>query len=606
MSSSDTLELAVAAAADPDLARISMARVSERPVGGELLSRPDIMHRAAVLFGFARAAVDFFVAHPEELASLADPWARTKDELMSELTGDVARRGVVSGLRRFRRRATYRVALRDLSGASVDEVMAELSFLAEACLDVAVSAVPDAAGLAVVAMGKLGGRELNYASDVDVLFVHGGAGAEAQESASRAAAGVIGLLSEPTAEGVALRVDADLRPGGRSGPLSRSLAAMVDHYERHAATWERQALLKARPAAGDRGLAERFMDGVMPFVFPAVLPASAIEDVRSTKARIEELVRSRGKDSVEVKRGRGGIRDVEFAVQLLQLVHGRRYPRLREPGTLAALAALGEEGFVSADDAAALSASYRFLRALEHRLQMVRDLQTHDLPVDRSLLGPIARAMRLGDASELLAHHARHTETVRGLHDRLFYRPLLEEGRRPTPRRPRSCWPRWGLRIPGVPARRSNGWWIHPPAWAGSSGGCSRWWRRPWHSPQPLTRPWCGSNASRTACTTKIASRTHSRIVLMRHGGWRRWWRLARCSPTSWWPGPPWCAPCSSCRRRKHRCFPATRSPICSGWRGRSPPETSGSPRSAGAWRWWPTAWWPGRGPMRAPRSRWP
>src|SRR5205823_4633919 len=188
----------------------------------------------------------------------------------------------------------------------------------------------------------------------------------------------------------------------------------------------RQALLKARPVAGDLDLGGRFVEGVTPFVYPRVLEPAAIEDVRATKARIEERVRALGKEEVELKRGRGGIRDVEFAVQLLQLVHGRRHPALRRQGTLAALAALAHEGFVAAADAESLAASYRFLRRLEHRLQMARDLQTHELPADPASLGVLARSMGLWDASALLAEHARHAANVRTLHERLFYRPLLE------------------------------------------------------------------------------------------------------------------------------------------------------------------------------------
>src|SRR5439155_14403114 len=168
--------------------------------------------------------------------------------------------------------------------------------------------------------------------------------------------------------------------------------------------------------------------------YPAVLPASAIEDVRATKVRIEERVRAQGKERSELKRGRGGIRDVEFAVQLLQLVHGRREPALREPNSLLALGALAREGFVGADDAEALAESYRFLRRLEHRLQMVRDTQTHELPSDRAALGPLARAMGLATADLLRSEYERHTDIVRGLHERLFYRPLLESfAGSPTP-----------------------------------------------------------------------------------------------------------------------------------------------------------------------------
>jgi glutamate-ammonia-ligase adenylyltransferase len=339
---------------------------------------------------------------------------------------DIERLGAASGLRRFRRRASYRLAARDLAGARLEEVVEELTAIAEACLRIAVQEAAGTTELSVIGMGKLGGAELNYSSDVDVLFVHPETGPRAQDEASRAAAALSVLLSEATADGVALRVDPNLRPEGRSGPLSRSLPSMLDYYERHAATWERQALLKARPVAGVEPTGRAFVEAVVPFVYPAVLPSSAIDDVRATKARIEEVVRARGKESVELKRGRGGIRDVEFAVQLLQLVHGRRHEHLRVTGTLPALHVLAEEGFVAPADAEALADSYRFLRRLEHRLQMVQDRQTHELPTDRAALGPLARAMGLEDAGRLQADHERHTAGVRSVHERLFYRPLME------------------------------------------------------------------------------------------------------------------------------------------------------------------------------------
>jgi glutamate-ammonia-ligase adenylyltransferase len=422
----EVLRRALGEAPDPELARIAVSRMEERPGARELLERPDIIPGAARLLGFSTAASDFFIAHPEELEALSDVRPRTLDELVTEAESTARASGPRAGVRRFRRRASYRVAARDLAGASADDVLAELSRVAEACLRLAVHATSGAEGLVVIGMGKLGGQELNYSSDVDVVFVHRAKGGEAQESAGRAAAAIIALLSEPTSEGVALRVDPALRPEGRSGPLSRSLESMTEYYGKHAATWERQALLKARPVAGDPALGRAFVEAVAPFVYPAVLPASAIDDVRASKARIEEMVRASGKEAVELKRGRGGIRDVEFAVQLLQLVHGRRHDRLREPNTLAALEALAEEGFVSRPDAEALSDSYRFLRRLEHRLQMVREIQTHELPSDRRALGSLARSMGIPTAEHLKAEYARHTEAVRTLHERLFYRPLLE------------------------------------------------------------------------------------------------------------------------------------------------------------------------------------
>jgi [glutamine synthetase] adenylyltransferase / [glutamine synthetase]-adenylyl-L-tyrosine phosphorylase len=421
----EVLGRALGEAPNPELARIAVSRIGERPVGRELLQRPEIIPPAARLLGFSSAASDFFLSHPEELESLAGLRAHTAAELTAEASADASTLGPDAGLRRFRRRAAYRVAAADLAGTAVEGVMAELSAIAKACLAVALKAV-DGEHLAVIAMGKLGGAELNYSSDVDVLFLHGEGGEGAQEAAVRAVSRLIEALAEPTSEGVALRVDPNLRPEGRAGPLSRSIDSMLEYYERYAATWERQALLKARPVAGDDALGRRFVEGVAPFVFPAVLPATAIEDVRASKARIEEHVRARGKERSELKRGRGGIRDVEFAVQLLQLVHGRRERSLREPNTLLALSALAEEGFVAPDDAEALARSYRFLRRLEHRLQMVRDTQTHELPSDLAALGPLARSMGFASADILRSEYERHTDIVRDLHERLFYRPLLE------------------------------------------------------------------------------------------------------------------------------------------------------------------------------------
>jgi len=428
----EVLGRTLAEAPDPQLTRLQLSRVGEHQGAREALARPEVLRPAVVLLGFSRAAADFLVAHPDEVGALADLRTRDREELDRELEADVEGLGVEAGLRRFRRRAMFRVAARDLLGAGLEEVVAEISAAAEACLCVAARDTP----LAVIGLGKLGGEELNYASDVDVVFLHSGGGPEAQQEAEAAAAGVIRLLSEPTAEGAALRVDAALRPGGRAGALSRSLDATVDYYASHAATWERQALLKARPVAGHVDLGRRFVEAVAGSVYPSQLTAGAIEEVRRTKVRIEEYVRASGKEAVEVKRGRGGIRDVEFAVQLLQMVHGHRDGRLREPNTLRALAVLAEEGYVAEPDARDLAGAYRFLRRVEHRLQMVRDLQTHELPEDRPALTRLARSLGLSGPGELAEAYARQTELVRGLHERLFYRPLLEAFAGPPVPRP--------------------------------------------------------------------------------------------------------------------------------------------------------------------------
>ncbi len=423
MISPEALGRALADAADPHLARLQLSRVGEDPVAREVLGRPEILPVAVRVLGFSTAAADFLVAHPEEAAALADLHPRTGEQLVEELAGEVRRLGSrEAALRRFRRRAMLRIAARDLMGAGLEDVVAEISAVAEACLAEAARGTP----LAVIGLGKLGGAELNYSSDVDVLFLHGGAGTADQALAERAASSLVRLMSDPTADGVALRVDAALRPGGRSGALARSLDSTLDYYANHAAVWERQAQIKARPVAGDLALGAEFVERMTPIVYPDELPPAAIGEVRRTKVRLEEYVRARGKEATEVKRGRGGIRDVEFAVQLLQLVHGRRDPRLREPNTLRALAVLAVDGYVAEPDARDLAEAYRFLRRLEHRLQIVRDLQTHELPEDPEALNRLARAMGMASPSMLRRVYERETSQVRGLHQRLFYRPLME------------------------------------------------------------------------------------------------------------------------------------------------------------------------------------
>ena len=414
------------AAPDPSLARVAFARVSEDPAARQQLASADVLPVAVRVLGFSSAAADLLVRHPDEVGALADVHARPRAELDGELRNDVARRGVEDGLRIFRRRAMLRVAARDLGGAAMEDVVTEISAVAEACLEEACRRTAAEVRLAAIGLGKLGGAELNYASDVDLMFVHADLGGGSQVGAERAAASMIRLLAEPTAEGIALRVDPTLRPGGRGGVLSRSLEATLEYYERQSATWERQAMIKARPVAGDPWIGAAFVDGVAPFVYPTELAPRAIDEVRRTKVRLEEYIRRRGKELTEVKRGRGGIRDVEFAVQLLQIVHGRRDARLRDPNTLRALATLGDEGYVAHEDAGALADAYRFLRRVEHRLQIVRDLQTHDLPNDAHARTTLARSLGLADAEALQDEYERQTELVRGIHERLFYRPLLE------------------------------------------------------------------------------------------------------------------------------------------------------------------------------------
>lgn len=330
----------------------------------------------------------------------------------------------------------------DLPVVPVEVVAAQLADLAaaglRASLAVADATIADALGtkdgrepgdplpcrLAVIGMGKCGGRELNYVSDIDVIFVAEGP----TDIATRLASTMMRVATEAF-----LEVDANLRPEGRQGALVRTLDGHVSYYERWAKTWEFQALLKARPVAGDEDLAREYCEALAPMVWSAADRDDFVADVRAMRRRVLDHIRAEHADR-ELKLGRGGLRDVEFAVQLLQMVHGRGDETIRSQNTLEALAALADGGYVGRDDAANLAASYRFLRLLEHRVQLQKMRRTHLFPPDDDTAGLrwLARAAKLRadgsrDAVGVLQHErSRHTVRVRRLHEKLFYRPLLE------------------------------------------------------------------------------------------------------------------------------------------------------------------------------------
>jgi glutamate-ammonia-ligase adenylyltransferase len=321
----------------------------------------------------------------------------------------------------------------------VDVVAAELAELARAVLVAALciaraglasSTDPTRCRLAVIGMGKCGGRELNYASDVDVLFVAEPSEPGGEEDALRVATALgtrlMRACSTVTGEGAIWPVDAALRPEGRSGPLVRTLASYQAYYRRWAQTWEFQALLKAAPVAGDRQLGERFVATLRPAVWSVADRPGFVEDVQAMRRRVEQTL-PRAEAARELKLGPGGLRDVEFAVQLLQLVHGRTDDSLRSPNTLEALDALAAGGYVGRQDAAQLGDAYRFLRTVEHRLQLQRLRRTHLLPAEPAALRWLARALgyRHDPVAELERDHAGHARQVRRLHEKLFYRPLL-------------------------------------------------------------------------------------------------------------------------------------------------------------------------------------
>ncbi|HEY2552788.1 MAG TPA: bifunctional [glutamine synthetase] adenylyltransferase/[glutamine synthetase]-adenylyl-L-tyrosine phosphorylase [Streptosporangiaceae bacterium] len=441
---------ALGRAADPDLALASLARLAdEAGLRAALRADQGLRDRLTSVLGASAALGDHLARHPADWQVLSGPGAlRRPDaaelrELMLTAVGGQpgdpeppatpaepvqpaqppepsgpAGPDPATALRVAYRRQLLHLAGRDLTGAQqLDDVMAELADLAaaalEAALAIARAALPAEAApcrLAVIAMGKCGARELNYASDVDVIFVaepgHSGKGNGADEAAalrtaSRLAAGLIGVCSQSTPEGALFPVDANLRPEGRSGPLVRTLNSHLAYYQRWAKTWEFQALLKARPAAGDLALGEQYLAAVAPLVWQSSQREGFVADVQAMRRRV---VRSLPAATAgrELKLGPGGLRDIEFAVQLLQLVHGRTDDTLRAAGTLPALSALAAGGYVGRPDAAGLGAAYRFLRAAEHLLQLRQLRRTHTLPDDPAVLrrtGRALRRMRLGDGT---------------------------------------------------------------------------------------------------------------------------------------------------------------------------------------------------------------
>jgi glutamate-ammonia-ligase adenylyltransferase len=289
----------------------------------------------------------------------------------------------------------------------------------------------DKVRMAVIAMGKCGARELNYVSDVDVMFVvepaSGATDEEAITIGSEIAKALIQACSAVTSEGSIWDVDAALRPEGKSGALVRTLNSYLDYYHRWAQTWEYQALLKARPMAGDFDLGNDFVAAVSPLIWQASSRPNFVDDVQAMRERVTDLLPAKDADR-ELKLGRGGLRDVEFAVQLLQMVHGRTDELVRNPNTLIALEQLATWGYVGREDAATLDAAYRFLRTLEHRIQLYRMRRTHIMPTDEADQRRLGRSMgfTLDPIADLTKEWKKHAREVRRIHEKLFYRPLLQ------------------------------------------------------------------------------------------------------------------------------------------------------------------------------------
>ena len=440
-----------AADADGALRFLTMLARQSPAETAALLSDVSAADRLVRVLGASAGLADFLLRHPEELSALALPFSRplAPEEYRLELEDSVAsidptnEEASWDALRvRYRRHVTQ-LAAWDLGQANpldgLDSVAAALADLAAAALDAALlvaratvrfpAAEVRATRLSIIGMGKAGARELNYVSDVDVIFVAEGSGelsdARAVEIATRLAMAVMRGIHDFSREPALWEVDANLRPEGKDGALVRTLDSHIAYYVRWAKSWEFQALLKARPLAGDADLGRRYVEAVAPGVWSSASRENFVEGVQRMRERVTDNIPSVELD-YQLKLGPGGLRDVEFTIQLLQLVHGHTDELVRQRATLPALVALAEQGYIGRVEAAEFSRDYRFLRLLEHRLQLVQLRRTHLMPSDRDAVRVLARASGIATgASDLIDQWSRIKLEVRSLHERLFYRPLL-------------------------------------------------------------------------------------------------------------------------------------------------------------------------------------
>ncbi len=435
----------------------------------ELARNPQRSAWLVTIFGFSHFLSEELLRHGEWLSSIAafDRPLGLAD-YNQRLETFLRQRGVAApaaaDLASFRRRELLRIVLRDVSGtATLAEVTEELSELADAILGCALkNAILDfearygrpetrdssgntaPASFAVVALGKLGGRELNYSSDIDLMFLYSENGDTAgpqritnKEFFKKVANHLTNLLSTYTAAGLCYRVDLRLRPEGTLGDVCISLAAAQDYYSKRARDWELQMLIKARVAAGDQALGQALLDFVEPSIYSTTLDFSTIEAMSATRERMsEKLARKRlKKDELDVKLARGGIRDIEFLVQCLQRLHGARETWIRHGGTLLALSRLQDKGLLATTECSRLTDAYKFLRNLEHRLQFEDDRQTHALPSNPADLERIARRMPgfqqrprfpVKASAQLLHTLNQHLENVQGIYESIVHaqRPL--------------------------------------------------------------------------------------------------------------------------------------------------------------------------------------
>jgi [glutamine synthetase] adenylyltransferase / [glutamine synthetase]-adenylyl-L-tyrosine phosphorylase len=447
--------------ADPDMALNNLDRfvvAARNPLSlGTLFERdPSALPTLLQIFSNSQHFSDLLVVDPEgfDLLRLTEgqPVARQAlvDDIVAEIGALDHEQTVLRALRRFKRRETLRIAYGDIVREQpLRTVTMQISHLADAILEAALRAAwrklkqqrgtpigptGKPARFVVLAMGKLGGQELNYSSDIDLIFLYDGDGrtdgarqTTNAEFFDQLARELVRLIAEMTDLGYVYRVDLRLRPEGQRGPIVPTLHGALNYYDLRGRTWERQAYIKARPVAGDLDLGREFLDQLGPWIYRRYLSRADISEIKTLKRRIEQQTHEVGADGRNVKTGHGGIRDVEFVIQFLQLLNGGDLPKLRTGNTLEAIAQLGHAGCLSDQERSLLEENYRFLRQIEHRLQIMFDLQTHLLPEQPEELRKLA--LRLGFVEEpgrpalesFLADYRNKTSLNRKMLDHLLH-----------------------------------------------------------------------------------------------------------------------------------------------------------------------------------------
>jgi [glutamine synthetase] adenylyltransferase / [glutamine synthetase]-adenylyl-L-tyrosine phosphorylase len=447
-----------------------------------LQASPRLLASLSTLFGGSQYLTDMVLQDPSIVEWLeSEGWlftTHTKEDMTHELTDWLERGTSLEDqfriLRRFRKREMVRIGLRDLARqGDLVETTEDLSNLADVCLSGAYAVCfqdlaerygrpvgiddagqPQPCEFAILGLGKLGGQELNFSSDIDLMFLYtcdgetsSGGDTEGHstqritnhEFYTRLARLLLKAIHDITADGNVYRVDLRLRPDGRGGPIVNSLAHLEVYYESWGKTWERQMLLKARTVAGSEKLGREFLHTMRPFIFRKYLDAAALQEIKQIKEQIDRgLEQQRGR-GINIKLGRGGIREIEFVAQCFQLVFGGQDRWLQERHTLRALHRISERGYLTYEEYSNLAKAYIFFRELEHRIQMAYGRQTHELPTDVDELATLARKMGLrgydaeGLATVLMQQYREHTTKVRKVYDKLFYGDFLDASEDASP-----------------------------------------------------------------------------------------------------------------------------------------------------------------------------